>query len=411
MRWDIFPMPEDISALFAVSVQVEAMLGLLLLYTWVQNAEIKAIGWWGCGYLLRAGSIALFGMLGRLPDTITIDVANAILLTSFAVTWTGARLFCGRRINPFFLFEGTLIWLVACQIPHFADSIPARTLLSSGIIAAYTWFTAAELWRGNAGNEVSRLPAIFMLFAQGVLFLMHTPLAVVTPHIVGTQPAFRSVWLTVMSSEALLFTIAIAFLLMATAKERAGYLNSITSLLDPLSGIWNRHGFIAEDNRLMEAMAHEAEGAAVLSIDLDDFAAINEGCGPMLRHRTLEILAAIIRASINPSDLVGRLRGDVLAVILFAVSRDCAVAAAERIRSAFADQAGTVAGQRVCATVSIGVIPREGPVVSFTEQLWMANYARVRAKERGGNQVDVLEKEYFYHRKETQAPIGAILRA
>jgi hypothetical protein len=52
-------MPEDISALFTVSVYVEAMLGLLLLYTWVQRPEIKAVAWWGGAHLLRAGSIAL----------------------------------------------------------------------------------------------------------------------------------------------------------------------------------------------------------------------------------------------------------------------------------------------------------------------------------------------------------------
>src|ERR1700689_1297041 len=99
-------MNEDVGALFTVSVYVEAMLGLLLLLTWVQNVEIKAVAWWGSAHLLRAGSIALFGTYGELPDPITIDLANAILLTSFAVTWSGARLFGGRRVNLVFVFEG-----------------------------------------------------------------------------------------------------------------------------------------------------------------------------------------------------------------------------------------------------------------------------------------------------------------
>src|SRR6202035_5654411 len=86
-----FPMPEDITALFTVSIYVEAMLGLLLLYTWVQRPEITAVAWWGGAHLLRAGSIALLGSLGSLPDVITVDVANAILLTSFALTWAGTR--------------------------------------------------------------------------------------------------------------------------------------------------------------------------------------------------------------------------------------------------------------------------------------------------------------------------------
>jgi hypothetical protein len=164
-------MPDDLGSLFTISVYVDAMLGLLLLYIWAQNTGIKAVAWWGSAHLLRAGSVALFEMSGRLPDAITIDAVNVLLLTSFALTWTGARIFGGRDISLVFLVEGSIIWLIACQTPGIAESAPARALLSAGIAAAYTWFTGAELWRNN-GGLVSRLPAAFMLWAQGVLFLM-----------------------------------------------------------------------------------------------------------------------------------------------------------------------------------------------------------------------------------------------
>ena len=63
-----------------------------------------------------------------------------------------------------------------------------------------------------------------MLFAQGALFLMRAPPGALMPHIAGSEPLFGSVWLTVLSSEALLFTIAIAFIFMAMAKERAAHM-------------------------------------------------------------------------------------------------------------------------------------------------------------------------------------------
>jgi hypothetical protein len=236
-------MPADISALFTVSVYVEAMLGLLLLYTWVQKPEIEAVAWWGSAHLLRAGSIALFGMFGRLPDGITVDVANVILLTSFAVTWVGARLFGGRKTNFIGVFAGTMIWLIACQIPGMAEAVVLRGLLSSVIIASYMWLAAAELWRINDGRLVSRLPAFFMLFAQGALFLMRTPLGALMPQVAGTEPLFGSVWLTVLGSEALLFTIAIAFIFMAMAKERAAHME--TNVVDPLSDIRDRRGLFS----------------------------------------------------------------------------------------------------------------------------------------------------------------------
>jgi hypothetical protein len=220
-------MPEDISALFSVSVYVEAMLGLLLLYTWVQRPEITAVAWWGGAHLLCAFSIALFGMFGTLPDVVTVDLANAILLISFGVTWTGARLFGGRQPS-LSLLAGAAIWLIASLMPEVAESVALQALLSAMIIAAYMWLAAGELWRINDGQLVSRLPAFFMLFAQGAMFLMRTPLGVLMPHISGTERLFGSVWLTVLSSEALLFTIAIAFIFMAMAKERAAQMQRAT---------------------------------------------------------------------------------------------------------------------------------------------------------------------------------------
>jgi hypothetical protein len=79
-------MLDGVSALFSVSISVESMLGLLLLFMWVQNFEVRAVAWWGCAHLLRASSISLFGLYGQVPDLISIDLSNFILLTSFATT-------------------------------------------------------------------------------------------------------------------------------------------------------------------------------------------------------------------------------------------------------------------------------------------------------------------------------------
>ena len=116
------------------------------------------------------------------------------------------------------MFAGALLWLVASRIPAFNNSFEVRMLLSSGIITAYTWATAYEFWRGRSEPLVSRWPAIFMLFAHGALYLLRTPIGAVLPWVPATNQLFESVWLTVLSFEALLFTISIAFILIAMAK-------------------------------------------------------------------------------------------------------------------------------------------------------------------------------------------------
>src|SRR5215207_8227984 len=235
----------DIHTLFLVTIYVEAILGLLLLFAWIQNAQIRAVAWWGCAHLMRAGSIVLFGMYGTVPDLISIDLANAILFLAYAVTWSGARVFDGRKPLPISILAGPILWVLISHLPTFTEQIDLRFLLASGLITTYTWLTAYEFWRGRSEPLVSRWPAILMLFAHGSLFLLRTPLSLVLPWSSANQ-VFDSVWLTVLSFEALLFTIAIAFILLAMAKERTELRHKTAALVDPLTGIANRRAFLEE---------------------------------------------------------------------------------------------------------------------------------------------------------------------
>src|SRR5277367_5092427 len=116
----------DVNTLFLVTIYVEAILGLLLLFAWAQNTAISAVAWWGFADLLRAASVMLFGKYGSVSDLISIDLANAILFTAFAVTWTGARVFDHRKPNWILLFGGAALWVVFCRIPGVADSWDTR---------------------------------------------------------------------------------------------------------------------------------------------------------------------------------------------------------------------------------------------------------------------------------------------
>src|SRR5438105_10125530 len=238
-------MTLDVHTLFLVTIYVEAILGLLLLFVWAQNMPLRAVCWWGFAHLIRLTSIGLFGMYGGVPDLVSIDLANALLFTAFAVTWSGARVFDGRAPEPMYIVGGAILWILVSHSSSFVDSLDAKVLLSSGIIAAYTWATAYEFWRGRSEPLVSRWPAIFMLFAHGALFLLRTPLSQVLPWS-PTNQVFDSVWLTVLSFEALLFTIAVAFILLAMAKERTELRHKTAALVDPLTGIATRRAFLEE---------------------------------------------------------------------------------------------------------------------------------------------------------------------
>src|SRR5579862_1558983 len=109
----------DVNTLFLVTIYVEAMLGLLLLFAWAQNSKIQAVAWWVCAHLMRAGSIALFGTFGSASDFVSIDLANMVLFLSFAVTWTGARLFDQQQVQPLYLLAGPVLWVVLSHLAIF----------------------------------------------------------------------------------------------------------------------------------------------------------------------------------------------------------------------------------------------------------------------------------------------------
>jgi diguanylate cyclase (GGDEF)-like protein len=401
----------DVNTLFMVTIYVEAILGLLLLFAWVQNTSIRAVAWWGFAHLLRAASVVIFGMYGSVPDLISIDLANALLFTAFAVTWTGARVFDGRPAEPVYMVTGAVLWLLICRLPILADAVSARVLIASLIITGYTWLTAFEFWRGRDEQLVSRWPAIFMLFAHGALFLLRTPLIAVLPWSVTNQ-VYGSVWLTVLSFEALLFTISIAFILLAMAKERTELRHRTAAMVDPLTGIANRRSFLQEAALIAKRHISDPRPTAVLVIDLDHFKSINDRFGHALGDRVLEIFTAAARESIRASDLIGRIGGEEFAAVLHDTTRDKAVAVAERIREGFAKAAEEVDGRPVIATVSIGLVHSESPVLDVAELLAQADQALYFAKERGRNRVEVATLDMLIQRKnEGAAPSSTALAA
>ncbi|MGH6664614.1 MAG: diguanylate cyclase [Pseudolabrys sp.] len=396
----------DVNTLFMVTVYVEAILGLLLLFVWVQNTSIYAVAWWGFAHLIRAASVVLFGMYGSAPDLITIDLANALLFTAFAVTWTGARIFDGRPAEPVYLVTGAVLWLLVCRLPVLADAVDTRALIASGIITAYTWLTAYEFWHGRSEPLVSRWPAIFMLFARGALFLLRTPLVSVLPYAPSNR-LLGSVWLTVLSFEALLFTISIAFILLAMAKERTELRHRTAAMVDPLTGIANRRAFLQDAAQLAKRHVANPRPVAVLLIDLDHFKSINDRFGHALGDRVLEIFTESARHSVRASDLLGRLGGEEFAAVLCDMSREKAVMVAERIRESFAHATREVDGRPVCATVSVGLVHCDAPTLDIAELLAQADQALYVAKERGRNRVETATLDMLLQRKDDEAGTSA----
>jgi diguanylate cyclase (GGDEF)-like protein len=219
---------------------------------------------------------------------------------------------------------------------------------------------------------------------------------------------FESVWLTVLSFEALLFTIAVAFILLAMAKERAELRHKTAALIDPLTGIANRRAFLDEVHAMSRRQGAAARPVVMLVADLDHFKSINDKHGHAVGDSALRMFAEVASAKLGPCDLIGRLGGEEFAILLYDAGREKALATAERIRLAFEDAAAAVDDRPVHGTVSIGMVTAEAGLFDGPALLVRADEALYCAKERGRNRVEIAQPQLASERPlELRAPAQA----
>jgi len=381
-------MAFEINTLFLLTIDVEAILGLLLLLVWVQNTRVSAVAWWATAHLMTAASVMFYGLYGSVPDLISIDLSNVMLFSSFGVTWNGARVFNGRKALPGSLIAGAVLWLVASQWPTFEIGAEMRGQLCSMIIAAYTWLTAFEFWRGRNEPLVSRWPAIALFVTHGAMFLLRTPINALL-HDREADHLLASAWLSVLSLESFLMTIATAFILLAMSKERTELRHKTAAMTDPLTGLLNRRAFLQDAESLLQRQIERDRPIGVLLIDLDHFKSINDRFGHAVGDKVLQIFADTAQANLRQNDLIGRLGGEEFTVVLADASIDNAYLVADRLRNAFAVAAAMVEGQALHATASIGVAVIVDPAQDLARLITLADQALYLAKARGRNRVEV----------------------
>jgi len=342
-------MAFEVNTLFLLTIDVEAILGLLLLLVWIQNTRVHAVVWWATADLMRASSVMMYGLYGAVPDLISIDLANVILFSSFGVTWSGARVFSGRPALPGSLIAGAGLWLLAAQLPGFEAGSEIRGQLSSIIIAAYVWLAAYEFWRGRKEPLVSRWPAILLFITHGAMFLLRTPLNSLL-HDKESDTVVSSAWLSVLSLEAFLMTIATAFILLAMSKERTELRHKTAAMIDPLTGLLNRRAFLADAEALLRRQIARDCPIGVLLIDLDHFKSINDRFGHAVGDKVLQVFAKTTRASLGQTDLIGRLGGEEFAMVLYDAGREKAQAVAVNAEAIARNTAAQLKGKRATIT-------------------------------------------------------------
>lgn len=380
----------DVRTLFIVSISVTLVLGFLLLFAWYQNREIRALYWWSVSHFVMCAGAGLLGARGYIPDVVSIDLANVMILLSCGIGWGGARLFDERTVPLSGVMAGAILWLLACQIPGLSDSVNARIILSSVIISIYSIGTGYEIWRGRSVEPLmSRWPLSATQFVHGAVYALRIWLVFAFPVAPGSS-FFSVTWFSIIALESLLYLIVASFMILAMAKERSELVHKTNAMLDPLTNIPNRRAFLDAAMRRMRQRSRNPEPVTALLFDLDHFKSINDRFGHSVGDEVLRVFTAKATAEFRSTDIIGRLGGEEFGALLFGAGEGTAVATAERIRRALMVATAEIGGKQVDATVSVGIAVLSSDTVEDVSQLLSrADTALYLAKERGRNRVEV----------------------
>ena len=382
------PITLDVSTLFVIATCITALLGLFLLSAWAQE-RVRALAWWGTAYLVGGFSVAIWSVENVISPPLPPGTANALLFIACGMIWSAARLFHGRAVLWGAMCAGAVIWLVACMIPDFAHWAVARIVLSSLIVATYTFLTSAELWRERRKTLLRRWPAIFVPILHGCVFLLPIPLASLLPAERGIV-SLASGWIAVFALETMLYVVGTAFIVLVLAKERSVRIHRDAASTDELTGLLNRRGFFAAAQQLVARQAKKGEPVSVLMFDLDHFKNINDSFGHMVGDEALRAFGATAIGTLRASDVVARFGGEEFVAMLPGSLAD-ATTAAERVRLAFQAAGAVVAGRPLAATVSVGAA--SAPLCADVAALLAtADSALYQAKAKGRNRVEGLEQ-------------------
>lgn len=373
----------DIPTLFIVATCITALLGLFLLVLWIQDRSVRALGWWAVAYLIGGVAVALWMIepLAALPGI--NQIASALLFVACGLIWSGARVFHGRDILLPASVAGAIVWLMASPFPAISQSNSGRIVLSSLIIACYAVLTAIELRRDRRNPERARLRTILVPVTHGAVFLS----PILSMHLFPDSGIGSGrEWFAMFALLTLIYVVGTAFIVVVMAKERAVLIHKTAASTDPLTGLFNRRGFMEAAQQLVETQRRRGQPVTVLMFDLDHFKSINDRFGHDVGDDALRMFGATIAVNMRTNDVVGRLGGEEFAAILPG-SLANAVPVAERVRVAFQAAGVTISGHAIGATVSIGAAGASASACEISSLLSRADQALYRAKTAGRNRI------------------------
>ena len=122
-----------------------------------------------------------------------------------------------------------------------------------------------------------------------------------------------------------------------TERRRAEDELRALSMVDDLTGLFNRRGFEAIGTQQLKIAEHSTKGSYLFYFDMNDFKAINDTWGHAAGDEALIKMADVLRQTFRESDVIARIGGDEF-VALALNCGDVSASVLERLHAALAEE-------------------------------------------------------------------------
>jgi diguanylate cyclase (GGDEF)-like protein len=171
---------------------------------------------------------------------------------------------------------------------------------------------------------------------------------------------------------------------------------TVLSQTDELTGLLNMRAFSILLDKEITTAARYPQPFTLMMIDVDGLKQVNDHFGHAAGTRLLKTVAGSISDCVRTSDVLARYGGDEFIILMPHTRSEAARIAAERIRAAIHKSSFDMNGQRIAASVSIGIASYPEGIDTAADVLEKADVALYRSKQSGRDRVSVYRGDFEF---------------
>lgn len=171
----------------------------------------------------------------------------------------------------------------------------------------------------------------------------------------------------------------------AVARQRLQVSLHSLSLIDELTGLHNRRGFVTLAGQRLKLAARQGQRSSLVFVDLDELKSINDTFGHREGDLALQSVADAFRECFRESDIVARIGGDEFCALLTEAPQSSQIVLQQRLSRAL-ERRNCEPGRGYRVSVSVGTVGVRG-AYDLEQQLARADARMYREKRNKGPRV------------------------